>query len=477
MKLNRALKLGIVGGLGARAGADLLNQLVSLTPVRSEGDHREIVFEQKPLIEDISVADRRYSPTHRKFYVFDALSRMEKGGCDAAVLPCFITHTFLEELRSELTLKLISMTEAIDAHLQRDFPDAKRIGVLTTGYVRRNGLFDELAGQNWKPIYPDETFEDAIMRAIYGPDGFKAGGRLKLAVEALDGAVANLISKGAEVIVPGMTEIPLILPNERAVYPVPILPSNEIYARYVLAQTADAQLKPFKIGVLGGVGPAATVDFMAKVVHATSAARDQDHIKMLVEQNPQIPDRTANLVGDGTDPTLALYSTAKKLERGGADIIAIPCNTAHAYVDRLQRHLDIPIVNMLTETAEHIKQLDPCPRVVGVLATSGTIASQLYQDALRFVGLEVITPDTDDQLKVMDAIYGTAGVKAGHTMGTCADQIAEVIGSLASRSADVVVLGCTELPLIQLPTSVTNSIRLIDPTKVLAERCVNLAMD
>ncbi len=128
---------------------------------------------------------------------------------------------------------------------------------------------------------------------------------------------------------------------------------------------------PFKIGVVGGVGPAATTDFMGKVVANTHASKDQDHIKMLVEQNPQIPDRTENIIGNGIDPSIALYSVCKKLEQGGANIVAIPCNTAHAYVERIQRNLSIPIVNMLRETVNHITTNYPDVKTVGLLATTG----------------------------------------------------------------------------------------------------------
>ena len=467
------LRLGIVGGLGARAGADILNQLVRLTPVKSEGDHRDITFEQKPLVEAVSVASSDYAPVHRKFYVFDALSRMEKSGCDAAMLPCFITHTFLDELRAELGIKLISMTEAIGAYLEQHHGDARRIGVLTTRFVRENGLFDRLLGAQRTVVYPAPHTENMMMEAIYGPAGFKAGGPIEVIEAAIDKAIENLASQGAEVIVPGMTEIPLVLSSGLLDRAVKILPCNEIYARFALQETGQTTLKPFKIGVLGGVGPAATADFMSKIVKATQAAKDQDHIKVIVEQNPQIPDRTNNLIGDGPDPTLALYATAKKLERGGADIIAIPCNTAHAYVDRMQRHLDIPIVNMLAETVDHIVRISPPVRTVGILATSGTIASRLYQDALHAAGIKSVIPDQSDQTRVMDAIYGPLGVKAGHISGQCSDYIGAVIETLKVQSADAIILGCTELPLIKLDDEIVRTTRLVDPTQVLAGRCIS----
>src|SRR5690606_850527 len=113
----------------------------------------------------------------------------------------------------------------------------------------------------------------------------------------------------------------------------------------------------FKLGILGGVGPSATVDLMNKIIAHTPARRDQDHIKMIVEQNPQIPDRTANLVYNEEDPTIAMFSTCKRLEAEGADVIAIPCNTAHAFVESIQQYLKIPIINMLDATVDHIVKI------------------------------------------------------------------------------------------------------------------------
>lgn len=200
---------------------------------------------------------------------------------------------------------------------------------------------------------------------------------------------------------------------------------------------------------------------------------------MLVEQNPQIPDRTENLIGDGEDPTVALYATCKKLEAGDADIIAIPCNTAHAFVERIQPYLNVPIVNMLTVTAEHLRATFPALREVGLLATSGTLASGVYERALAAVGLEQVTPEPALQARVMNAIYGPRGVKAGYTSGDCVEEIVAVCEALMARGCKVVLLGCTELPLL-LPQGERRDERgrtacLVDPTDVLARRCIAYA--
>lgn len=477
MKKHQSLRLGIVGGLGALAGADLLYRVVQETPVRSEGDHRELVFEQKPMREPLSPMNPDYSPTHRKLYVFDTLSRMEREGCDAALLPCFVTHSFLSELEDELSIKLISMTEAIKEAVDALVPQPTTIGVITTPFVRRNGLFQTLFGDSTRVVFPSAETEAAVMQSIYGENAFKSGNRGPEVLDSINAALANLSEQGATVFVPGLTELPLLF--EQLHFPDSLLAMNSatLYARHALRQTKAGRQRRFKVGVVGGVGPAATVDFMSKLVANTEATRDQDHIKVLVEQNPQIPDRTENLVSSGTDPTVALYSTCKKLERGGADILAIPCNTAHAYVDRIQRHLDVPIISILSATTDAIRQRVPRISKVGILATNGTLQSGLYQEALDEARLDYLIPDDSHQALVMEAIYGLQGVKAGYLEGLCKQQVRQAFDHLVDNGAEAVILGCTELPLILSGTPKMLGAIPVDPTDELARKCVRLASE
>jgi aspartate racemase len=260
---------------------------------------------------------------------------------------------------------------------------------------------------------------------------------------------------------------------------LPIVDSNRVYAAHAVSDAGSAKAKPFKVGVVGGVGPAATADFMQKIVRNTTAARDQDHIKLVVEHNPQIPDRTANLVGDGPDPTVALYATCKKLEASDADLIAIPCNTAHAFVERIQPYLSIPIVNMLHETVRHLRDKHPECQQVGLLATSGTLGSRVYHEAVEASGRQALAPDALNQARVMNAIYGEKGVKAGHTEGECRDDLLLALAHLVERGAQAVILGCTELPLLLAQSSAFavagTHVVLLDPTDILARKCVALA--
>ena len=155
---------------------------------------------------------------------------------------------------------------------------------------------------------------------------------------------------------------------------------------------------------------------------------------------------TENLIGEGADPTVSLYAACKKLESQSAHLIAIPCNTAHAFVERIQRHLGIPIVNMIFETVQFVKAHCSGRGDIGLLATTGTVKCRVYHDILDAAGFKIITPDDAHQAKVMEAIYGDNGVKAGFTEGPCREYLMAALAHLVDRGAGVVILGCTELP-------------------------------
>jgi aspartate racemase len=353
--------------------------------------------------------------------------------------------------------------------------------VLTSGAIRENGLFERyFDADRYQILYSrNQSGVDGVTSAVYSKNGIRHGRMDGRPVELLRDASEDLIAQGAEIILPGLTEVSLVC-RALGSLPVPVVDSNLVYARYVASAPFAPQERPFKVGVVGGVGPAATVDFMSKLVRNTPASRDQDHIRIMVEQNPQIPDRTQALLAGGEDPTLALYAACKTLEAGGADIIAIPCNTAHAFVEEIQPSLSIPIVNMLTCTADHLRKAFPTLRDVGVLATSGTLASGVYRTALEARGFAQIGPRPDGQARLMNAIYGPRGAKAGFTRGECVDDLAAAVDDLVSQGARVIVLGCTELPLLLRDTALLHrhgaALHWIDPGDVLAKRCVAYAL-
>jgi len=355
--------------------------------------------------------------------------------------------------------------------------------VLTSDYIRDERLFERyFSAPRFEVLHPREnTFGevDPVTAAVYGEGGIKSGGLNGKPVEMLRGACLDLIAQGAELILTGMTEIGLVV-DQIGPLSVPIVNSNLAYAQYAVAGQYDKRVRVFKVGVVGGVGPAATVDFMQKLVRSTPATRDQEHIKILVEQNPQIPDRTQNLLGGGPDPTVSLYATCKKLEAGDVDIIAIPCNTAHAFVERIQPYLNVPIVNMLTVSVEYLRAAFPGLRDVGLLATTGTLMSGVYRKALEAHGLKQVVPSDRLQARVMNAIYGERGAKAGFMSGECIDDVTAAVDELSGRGVEVILLGCTELPLL-LPDGEMRSgsgrvVTLVDPTDILAKRCVAYAL-
>jgi len=471
---------GVIGGLGPLAGADVLFKLIQASPARSNSEHFDVVFEQHPFRNANASC---VATTERKLYIFDMIRDFERRGVTTVLLPCFLSHTFIRELQENVSVQIVDMVEALHEHVVRCFPSIRRVGVLSSDYVRDERLFERYFGApEFEILYPPRGASgdiDLVTTAVYGEGGIKSGGLNGRPVERLREACADLIAQGAELILPGMTEVGLVA-DQIGPLCVPVVDSNLVYAQYAVAEQYDGRDRKFKVGVVGGVGPAATVDFMQKLVRSTPATRDQDHIKLLVEQNPQIPDRTQNLLGDGPDPTVSLYATCKKLEAGDVDIIAIPCNTAHAFVERIQPYLHVPIVNMLTVSVEYLRAAFPDLREVGLLATTGTIMSGVYRKALEARGLRQVVPSDTLQARVMNAIYGERGVKAGFIAGECVDDVNAAVDELSERGVEVILLGCTELPLL-LPEGEMRSgsggvVRLVDPTDILARRCVAYAI-
>ena len=226
------------------------------------------------------------------------------------------------------------------------------------------------------------------------------------------------------------------------------------------------------IGILGGMGPLATADLYTKIIEATPADKDQQHIPVIIYADPRVPDRTEALVGRGEDPTPWLVHGAGQLQRSGADFIVIPCNTAHAFLPSVQPELSIPILSMIDAAAAAIAEGFPGARVVGLLATNGTINSEMYQRALRARGIDTIVPDTEQQRNfVMAAI---AEVKAGRVSQQATDLLVQAGQSLVERGADVLLAACTEIPVVLQQRHINAP--LVDATDTLARIAVSTAL-
>jgi len=255
----------------------------------------------------------------------------------------------------------------------------------------------------------------------------------------------------------------------------------ESYAEKLLAACGGIPAKPFKVGMIGGLGPAATVDLYDKITKATPASNDQEHIRVVIEQNPQIPDRTKCLLDNGTDPTLSLYHCAKRLEKDGCDALIIPCNTAHAFVPYMERHLSIPFINMQKACMDEIAAKFGDKARVGLLATTGTVKTGIYTKKAEAMGIAMFVPDAAHQERVMAAIYGPKGAKAGYTDGVCRDDLVSAAEYMVKTyDCNVLILGCTELPLILDEGDMEvagKTVFIIDPTSALARRVVKTAQE
>ncbi|MFQ6066698.1 MAG: aspartate/glutamate racemase family protein [bacterium] len=226
------------------------------------------------------------------------------------------------------------------------------------------------------------------------------------------------------------------------------------------------------IGILGGMGPHATLDLFGKIIEATPAQRDQEHFRILVDNNPRIPDRTQAILGQGRSPLPMMIETAKNLERAGADFIVIPCHTAHFWLSELQESVSVPIIDMVEETARAISTEFPHLQKVGLIATTGTIKSQIYHQVFKGKGWEVLTPKETGQKIVMRAIYGEEGIKTGELEKPKA-KIIKAAQELLRIGAEIIVAGCTEVSLVLRKEDLP--IPVVDPTKVLAKAAVREA--
>lgn len=221
------------------------------------------------------------------------------------------------------------------------------------------------------------------------------------------------------------------------------------------------------LGILGGMGPMATVDFMGKIVRNTPASCDQEHIQMVVCSATDVPDRTAAILGQGCDPFPAMLNALRRLELSGATRIAIPCNTAHHWHGALQARTSVPIIHIVDTVADALAGLRTNP-TIGVLATDGTVHAGIYQQRLTERGYVCVMPDAKAQAEVMRAIRL---VKAG-----LADEAADILGreaeTLAARGCSHIAMACTEIPLALAALDNDLGAALLDPTDLLARACV-----
>jgi aspartate racemase len=228
------------------------------------------------------------------------------------------------------------------------------------------------------------------------------------------------------------------------------------------------------LGVIGGMGPLATSDFLRKLVKKTPAGVDQEHIPVLLYGDCTTPDRSASIVGNGESPLPKLLSGIEFLNRNGAVAICIPCNSAHCWFDDMQRASSVPVLHIVRASAAQVRKKNPTARSVGVMSTFGTHRIGIYRQTLDEMGFNVVCP-TDEEFETLIS-PAIAMVKAG----ACAEAEANYESAAArlfDRGADVIVLGCTEIPFSMERASRAQPLKFVDSNDALVESVLEFFID
>jgi len=224
-------------------------------------------------------------------------------------------------------------------------------------------------------------------------------------------------------------------------------------------------------GIIGGMGPDATVDFMARILRATPAGTDQEHVRMVVENNPRIPSRQLAIRGEGEDPGPGIAAVASRLEAAGAEFLVMPCNLAHAWQGDIEAAVSIPFVSIVDVSVRSVLERSDPHSAVGLMTTPGCFTAGLYQAALGEAGRALVTQTPDELAETMSLV---ARIKGGDQSGTVATGLRMLANRLLARGAKVLVAACTELPLV-LDESMFD-VTFVSSTDVLAEETVAIAL-
>lgn len=223
------------------------------------------------------------------------------------------------------------------------------------------------------------------------------------------------------------------------------------------------------LGIIGGMGPLATMELLKKIILLTDAKSDQEHIHILIDNNTSIPDRTSYIVGLGENPLTYLIESAQKLERMGADYLIMPCNTAHYFYKQIVQNINIPFLNMIEETLKYISKTNVSEKKIGLLATEGTGNTGIYDEVFNQYGIKILKPSKDKQIYVTEFIYD---IKKGKEN---LDLIGfyQTVDELNHQGANVLILGCTELSVGYDLYKLKGN--YVDPLEILAIQAIDFA--
>ena len=229
-----------------------------------------------------------------------------------------------------------------------------------------------------------------------------------------------------------------------------------------------------RVGIIGGMGPEATVDLFVKIIKNTDAKKDQEHIPIVIDNYPQIPDRTAYIFGRGENPLPYLLESVRRLERASVDCLCMACNTAHYFIEELRRETKVPFISMIEVVLEKIVEEGDCKKI-GLMATDGTVKAKIYHNAFENAGLEIHNFEGGIQRLIMESIYK---LKAGeHEQAK--ELFKNAIAGIKSKSYDCLIAGCTEVPVLLslIDEKLLEDIKVFDATELLAKRVVSLCKD
>jgi aspartate racemase len=205
------------------------------------------------------------------------------------------------------------------------------------------------------------------------------------------------------------------------------------------------------IGILGGLGPEATILVFQKILQHTPASKDQEHLRILIDNNPKIPERLPAITGSGPDPVPMMVSSGQALSRAGAEFIIIPCVTAHYFLPELRQKITLPILSMLDEAASVIRNSQPAIRKIGLLAAEGTMKVGLFQMRLSRDGVQTIIPEEDDRAEVQKLIFKIKDTRTKHNRQEISRKFGEIGERMITRGAEAILIGCTEISIVMNP--------------------------
>jgi len=221
------------------------------------------------------------------------------------------------------------------------------------------------------------------------------------------------------------------------------------------------------------MGPEATLLMFQRILENTAATRDQDHARIIIENNPKIPERLPAILGTGENPVPMMVQSGLALEKAGADFIIIPCVSAHFFLPDLRRKLGLPILSMLEETAAAIEAYRPKILKAGLMAAVGPIQTGLFYGILQKAGMETLVSEEDDLQRVQTAIFHVKDTKGGHDRRGLKKGMKEIGDRLIQKGAQAIVVGCTELSILIHPDDF--GVPVFDALTILARSAVKRA--